>query len=71
MADQETNPVTVWCENALDKNSINAIRRLSGGDYSKRFIVGEPQATETKTIEELKSNRIIGIYMIVEVKEYR
>jgi hypothetical protein len=69
----ESDPAsyTVFCENTQDKHSINSIRRLSGGDYGKRFIIGEPQPTATMTVEELKTKRLVGIYQIITEVRYR
>jgi hypothetical protein len=71
MDESEPASYTIWCENTLDKHSINSIRRLSGGDYGKRFIIGEPQSTATLTAEELKTKRFVGIYQIITEVRYR
>ena len=71
MIDSAPTKKTQWCENALNIHGLDAIHRLSEGKYKKVFIFGEPQATATMTVEQLKTRNIIGIYEIVTEEQYR
>ena len=53
----------IWIENATENHAIDVIRRLTKGDLSLHFFVGEPSDVDTKlSIDELKKRRIVGIY---------
>ena len=57
----------IWYENALDTTALSTIRRLSGADLSRRFTVGDPQATDTLSVDALKARRVVGVYEVVTV----